>query len=93
MIVALALISFLDLWTVGKRYLNSENFISSRIMEKPFPKTEADKQILKDKDPYFRVYNSTLRIDQDAQTSYYHKSIGGYHSIGTGRAAPDYQYA
>lgn len=67
-----------DLWQVDKRYLNDSDFEKKKATVL-FEKSAADEEILKDPDPNYRVYNNTTDFDKDAITSYYHKTIGGYH--------------
>jgi hypothetical protein len=83
--IGLGLLILVDMWSAGKRYLNSDNFVSSRQVEQAYKATPADENILKDKEAGFRVLDLTGSPFQSGRASKFHHSIGGYHGAKLGR--------
>lgn len=76
----LLVISSIDLFVIGKQYLNDDNYVSKDEMTfTNFTATQIDQQILADKDPNFRVFYLSGDAFAESRTSYFHKSVGGYH--------------
>ena len=75
----LGVLSFIDLIMVDTRYLNHDTFKDADETAAVFNPSPADQQILQDKG-YYRVMNTTTDAFEDAITSYFHNTVGGYHA-------------
>ena len=67
-----------DMWTVDKRYLNNDHFVTRRDFQRSFTLRPADQQILQDKALDYRVLDLSINTFNDSHISYHHKTIGGY---------------
>ena len=77
-LLLICVLVFVDLFTVGKRYLSSDDFVTPKAFNNQFEKTLVDELIMEDEDVSYRVLDLTVDPFNSSRRSYWHKNIGGY---------------
>ncbi|WP_235295759.1 YfhO family protein [Portibacter marinus] len=88
----LTLLTIIDLFGIGKRYVNSNDFVEPRAIENQYQPRDVDQYLLKDTDPHFRVHDMTKDPWSSSFASYFHKTIGGYSPAKLQRIEDLYNY-
>ena len=91
LIIGFGLLFLIDLIPVDKRYVNNDDFVSAREMNKPYQATRADSQILQDT-AHYRVFDLSGNPFNTGRTSYFHNALGGYHAAKPGRIQDLYDF-
>ena len=76
--VLICALSAANLFVTGKRYLNADHFTTPKDFNKPFAERPADKMVLADQDPQYRVLDLSVNVFNSSVPSYHHKNVGGY---------------
>lgn len=80
LLIIVGLLAITDLWLVDKRYVDSKDFVSRKNSERMFRPRPVDSELLKDKDPNYRVLDLSVNTFESSISSYHHKTIGGYNA-------------
>lgn len=90
-IVALAILLLADLVGVDRKYVNEEDFVSARLVERPYQASPADDAIMKDSS-HFRVFDVTADAFKSGRASFFHNALGGYHAAKLRRVQDVYEF-
>jgi len=86
MLIGLAALVVFDHWTIGRRYVTNDLFVTESQYVKNVAPRPVDEQILQDTDPHYRVHDVSINSFNSSKASYFHKTIGGYHAAKLQRA-------